>query len=501
MAIAKNFAHNGIWGVTKYEFTSSSSSILWTLTLSLIFFLFKPNEITPFILNIFFASLVILTVYLIYLREKINNLVTLFVLISICLITPICPLVFTGLEHVFHILISIWFIYLVAMISVEKNRSGAMIILLLCAFILPFLRYESVVLVITGALILYFNKKLFLASAIFLLSVLPLIIFGLHSIQKGWSFFPNSMLLKGLYPDIVNLNDFIGFCFLLLKQLLTPVNISIILFSAGVIFFYTLFRKRKNPGYLILKNKSIILLALWGVNAIMFYIYSRSGWSYRYQSFLVALTLFIVGLILMPYLNANYLKPERLNLNQIIVMFIIFCFSIGYIYQAIQAIKINLETPRSATNIYQQQYQMASFIKKYYENSPIALNDIGASNYYADIKCVDLWGLSDLEISKLRRKNLITVNDIERIIKSNNVKIAILYDSWFKEGDSSLIPNSWYKAGEWTILNNIIAGDSVISFYALTSDQKEILLNNLKSFSGSLPRGVIQTGDYIKHSE
>ena len=38
MAMAKNFSQHGVWGMTKYGFTSSSSSPLWTLLLSLCYF-------------------------------------------------------------------------------------------------------------------------------------------------------------------------------------------------------------------------------------------------------------------------------------------------------------------------------------------------------------------------------------------------------------------------------------------------------------------------------
>ena len=57
MAMAKNYALYGIWGITKYEFTPCSSSIIWTLLLSLVYFIFKPNVLTPLMLNILFATI------------------------------------------------------------------------------------------------------------------------------------------------------------------------------------------------------------------------------------------------------------------------------------------------------------------------------------------------------------------------------------------------------------------------------------------------------------
>jgi hypothetical protein len=169
----------------------------------------------------------------------------------------------------------------------------------------------------------------------------------------------------------------------------------------------------------------------------------------------------------------------------------------GCIFQAFISWNIHVQTPRATTNIYEQQYQMASFLKRFYDNDRVALNDIGTSNYFTDIMCTDLWGLSDLEISRLRRNHSISENDIDRITKAKKVSISILYDSWFREDDSSIIPVTWYKAGEWVIQNNVIAGDSVISFYAVNPQKKAELIDNLRSFSGFLPRSVIQRGNYL----
>ncbi|MFX0063963.1 MAG: hypothetical protein ACFFC7_17475, partial [Candidatus Hermodarchaeota archaeon] len=63
MAIAKNFVKHGIFGVTRHEFTAASSSPLWTLFLSCIYFIFGVNELAPFIINILLASITIILAY------------------------------------------------------------------------------------------------------------------------------------------------------------------------------------------------------------------------------------------------------------------------------------------------------------------------------------------------------------------------------------------------------------------------------------------------------
>ena len=90
MAIAKNFAKYGNWGVTKYEFSSSSSSLLWTLLLSFLFFIFGIDDRIPFILNVIFATFTIILIYM-KLKDKASNLFTIFILLAIIIFTPLPP--------------------------------------------------------------------------------------------------------------------------------------------------------------------------------------------------------------------------------------------------------------------------------------------------------------------------------------------------------------------------------------------------------------------------
>ncbi|MEO8512184.1 MAG: hypothetical protein ABI543_01360 [Ignavibacteria bacterium] len=233
--------------------------------------------------------------------------------------------------------------------------------------------------------------------------------------------------------------------------------------------------------------KITYLILLFGVNLVLYAAYSKSGWSYRYQSFLVALGIFVFSILLFEYLLKDFRKKIALK-SVLITILIIF----PMVYFLVQGIQLNIQTPVASTNIYEQQYQMGQFLKKYYQGDGVALNDIGASNYFADIKCVDLWGLANLEISQKRRSGKFVTEDIRRACEKYNVKIAIVYDSWFKDGDKSELPGEWLKAGTWTIENNVIAGDSVVSFYAVNDKELAKLSESLKDFQVQLPKGVKQ---------
>ncbi len=142
MAIAKNFAQEGVWGITKYGFTSTSSSLLWTLLISFTYFIFGVNELVPFILNFIFAMGVLSIVYYILCEFKISKLYTLIILLLVMFLTPLPALVFTGMEHILHIFLVILFIYL-SVLTILYNKNSIFKYLLILAFLLVMVRYES----------------------------------------------------------------------------------------------------------------------------------------------------------------------------------------------------------------------------------------------------------------------------------------------------------------------------------------------------------------------
>ena len=124
LAISRNLNEYSIFGVTRYEFSSSSSSPLWNLIISAGFVLVGISDMVPLVLNIIFASVAIVTVYAILKDMEMSPRYLTGVLVSFVFFTSLPGLVFTGMEHTLHIVFSILFVFLSSRIlSLEESNS------------------------------------------------------------------------------------------------------------------------------------------------------------------------------------------------------------------------------------------------------------------------------------------------------------------------------------------------------------------------------------------
>jgi hypothetical protein len=156
------------------------------------------------------------------------------------------------------------------------------------------------------------------------------------------------------------------------------------------------------------------------------------------------------------------------------------------------------KTPQATNNIYEQQYQMGNFVKQFYQGKSIAVNDIGAVTYLADVQLIDLWGLGSLEPARLMRQKYYTTQQIYNLTHQRNVAIAIVYDDWFHKNGIGGVPQQWVRAGQWRISNNVVAGGDTVSLYAIDQSVGNHLILNLRQFAIKLPVDVKQYGTYTE---
>lgn len=212
-------------------------------------------------------------------------------------------------------------------------------------------------------------------------------------------------------------------------------------------------------------------------------LFANVGWFYRYEAYLVFTGIFINSIVIYQFLYKNKINIELSKILRYSALMLLLCLIViplGPRYISFS------ETPVATHNIYEQQYQMGLFIKQFYNNESIALNDVGAVNYLADVKCTDVYGLSNMDVARAKKGEYYTPEELSGLLKNNNIKVIIIYDKWFK----NMIPSDWIKVSDWEILNNIVCGDNKVSFYVRDPKDKEDLLKNIKIFSTRLPDDV-----------
>lgn len=490
MSIAKNFAQYGVWGITKYEFSSSSSSLLWTLLLSLNYFLFGANEVSPFILNFIFATLIVFGTYLLLRKYTSRAVFTLTVLLSIIFFTPLAPIVFCGQEHTMHAYFTILSVYLSAKIlSDEKSTTSKEYILLL--ILLPLVtmaRYEGLFLVFVICILFILRRKLLHSLCLGGVGILPIVIYGTISILNGWYFLPNPVLLKGNMPDFSSLKGVIrSLGYSIYQQMLGNPHILFLVIAALIVFIFHYSMEKR-----IWKEDRIMIL-IFIATTLLHMQFASTGWFFRYEAYLVTLGIIVIAIGMHEHLPEKFSFKIHRSLipKYIAIALVILIIILPFAERAGSSLK---NTPQATTNIYEQQYQMGLFLREFYQGDAVAANDVGAINYIADIECLDLWGLANLEVAKLRREGSYDTQQIYNLAKQKSVKIAIVYDHWF--GRYGGIPPQWIKVGEWKISNNVVCGGDTISFYAVDPLEKDNLIKNLRDFSYRLPNDVVQTGEY-----
>jgi len=387
-----------------------------------------------------------------------------------------------------HALITILFVYFSAKIlSDEKSSKKRYILWSILAALVTMARYEGLFLILVVSVLLLLRRKPILSLGLGGAGLLPIIIYGVISISNGWYFLPNPILLKGQVPRFSSLSGIINFFSHsvdnLYNQMKSAPDMQILILGALIIF---LFQYSKQKG---IWRDTRIMMVIFITGALLHMQFAKTGWYNRYEAYLVALGLFVMVIGMGDLLSRklSFAVRRSLMLKYIAEALIILIILVSFDSRAIKSLK---STPQATTNIYEQQYQMGLFLKEFYQGKSVAANDIGAINYLADFECLDLWGLGNYEITELLRKGRYDRLQISNLARQKNVRIAIIYESWFKGCGG--IPSQWNKVGAWKIYNNLVCGDNTVSFYAVDPSEEYSLNKNLRAFSSRLPKNVEQ---------
>lgn len=471
MAMARNLAEHGVFGVTRYGFTSSSSSPLWTLLLAGLFAIFGPRDWLPLALNVLFAASLLTVADRVLQTHGVRPRSRLLALVAIVVFTPVPPLVLVGQEHLLHATLTLAFAGLVTL-----ALPGAA--LLLVAPVLTATRYEGLFLVFIACLVLAARRRFALALALGVVSLVPPAIYGLVSLANGGYALPNPVILKGALGEGLGgwrrlaLVPFLGGW----GELVRTPHVLALVVLAGI----TLLARWRSPP----SREGTLLIVFIGT-AILHLQYARTGWFYRYEAYLVALGI-VAAAVALDGLG-DRVRPGWLPAALASAVALV-C--------AVRGVRAHVETPGAVGNIYEQQIQMGRFLARYYPGESVAANDIGAIDWLADLRVLDLWGLASREVAEAKLTGRYTTAGIAELTRSRGVRVAVIYERWLDAAGG--VPSIWVRAGRWRVASNVVLGDRTVAFYAVDPAEAAALADHLRTFAPELPPGVAQLGPYTR---
>jgi hypothetical protein len=230
-----------------------------------------------------------------------------------------------------------------------------------------------------------------------------------------------------------------------------------------------------------------LLTAIAVLGILLHLQFASVGWFFRYEAYLVALGLSALACNLLDLMAWEGRLPRI-----VLVVIAAAIFVIGK-PMAVRGVAALTGFRNASYNVFEQQYQMAKFLNRYYNGASIAANDVGAINFINDLHCLDLVGLANREVFRLKRVHAYDTEAMESLADRAHVRIAMVYKTWFDGKRGPKIPAGWELVGEWRVTDNGFLGGDTVGFYAAGPQETEYLARSLESFSPQLPQTVVHT--------
>jgi hypothetical protein len=475
MAMAKNLAASGTWGCTPFHFSSSSSSVLWTLLLGLVYRVSGVHDATPLVLNVAFALSLLVVSHRYLERFGAPPLLRAATLVGLAVALPLPAMVLMGMEHVLHALLTIWF----AAATVEalshpaeeaRGRSRQGIGLCLLAALLGLSRYEGFFLVAVACAGFAARRQLLRGLAVGAAALLPIVAFGTISVAHGGYFLPNSLMLKAAGESVSALSALVkpfgrqDLEFLLNNRALPA------LLALGPIAAFLQWRSRRDvwrPQVLL----PLLLPPL--IVAHGHFVFSPTFWMYRYDAYLVAFGVFAAAVALGD-LRAPRGWPPGLLPGLLVTALVV---TLTDVRQGVYP-SSEIEGMRQT---YLEHYEAAQFVRTYYPDQVVLVNDLGAVTYYTEARIVDLVGLGDVEpLEILRRTGDYTSADVLAWTARYRPAVAVVQLGW--GWIAPRIPSEWIKVAEVDVPPH----HHRIGFFAVDPGESWILRSRVQQHYGPL---------------
>ena len=464
LAIAKNLALHGVYGVTPYETAMASSSIAWPWLLAGIRKLTGAGELVPLALNVLAASALVLLVARSLAAMALGGTRLFVATMLVVLLVPVCPLVFVGMEHTLHVVLVLLLVH--ELVREETSPTPTRLLTLgALALAAAAVRYETAFVLVAAGLVLLFRDGRRASLPLLACAVgaaIPIALQGMWSRAHGGWFFPTSVLLKRTAVDPGTLHAIVY------QRLVENPHLL------GVLVLLALAYVRRKDTW----------IAIAFVTALLHTAFAQLGWFYRYEAYFLALALVPLAAAGVRWLGALGRK-ERMLLVPLVL---------GTLPLTVRGLGSLRATPMASGNIRDQQVTVASFLRGTSppgEPTRVAVNDVGAVAYLTDARLTDLMGLATPKVARMKTLRIdhgLDRAQLEALAQDDGFTLAIVYADWF----TGVIPPAWRAVERWKIRDNRVCAKDTVTFYATQASAADVLRERLDAFArnGRLPARV-----------
>lgn len=494
LALAKQIAESGVYGVAPHEFSAASSSIGWPLVLAFAIEVAGAKAWLPLALNAVFAVLLLFSVdrAVVRIAPAAGLIARTLVCLAVMILTPMATLIVLGMEHTAHAAANIAFITTAVLWLVDdspdaKTSVRSALAVAAWAGATTLWRYEGmfpVALVVGLALA---RRRLRPAALVALGGAVPIVLFGLYSKAHGAHFLPTPVLLKGrhfVFGDVSAYFDLLGGD--LLDRFGTEAYALAIAVAAAALAFHLI----RRDGFW---TANVLALVVTVGTVVLHLELASVGWFFRYESYFIAMGVAFVGATFARLLPApaelwRIAKTEKIRVGAAALGLVILSAPLWR-----RSITANNNTPMACRNIYEQQMQTARFLSGQFPKKRVAVNDIGAVAWLDESgEIVDLVGLATLAVAEAKHMKLDTAMSREDFVRlTRGVEVAVIYDEWFKENN---LPPTWLRVARWTIRDNKSCAFPTVAIYATDPELYPTVLAAVRAFEPTLPDRVFVEG-------
>lgn len=469
LAMARHLADSGVYGVTPHAFASASSSPAWLLLLATARTLGGTAEWLPVALATSCAAALLFAVDGWWRRSGVGGGVRACGHAALVFGGALPTLSLSGMEHCLHAwLVVLFAAQVVAAIGAADTAAarGPIAAAIALAPLVVAARYESLFLVLPAGLLLWrargWPAMVLLGAA----AALPVAALGLWSLAHGHFVLPTSVLLKSSAVPIPGINPASHGIWTGVRTLTRYGHVGALLVVAAAVWWWSRRRSGGHPG----RNALVLFAVALALHAQ----FARVGWYFRYEAWLLALGAAVV----VPGLAAMAAAGRRPRLATVGLLLLLAGAFAGRSGRALR------DPPLASRHTLLQNVQVGRFVASLSGERRVAINDIGAVNWLADVHLLDLVGLADVEVARARRTGAFDAGFVAELAARRGTTLAVVYADWFP----GQLPAHWQRLGAWTVEQPYWG--PTVTFYAVDPAAADALRAALAAFRPRLPPGV-----------